>query len=234
MENTPKHIVALSGGRDSVAMALRLAEVEPRDYIYVCTPTGDELPEMVAHWRKIEGLLGKEIVDANAGETLNTLIFKMGAIPNWRMRWCTRILKILSYQAFITKHLPVVSYVGLRADEEERTGLEWNTEGFTTRHPMKEWGWSIDDVVSYLKVKGIEIPRRTDCARCFFQTLHEWYLLWRDYPEIFWDAAMQEVRIEHTYRSKGRDTWPAALTELAKEFDSGRIPKERKRKGCND
>jgi hypothetical protein len=30
---------------------LRLAEVEPRDYVYVITPTG-ELPEMIAHWLK--------------------------------------------------------------------------------------------------------------------------------------------------------------------------------------
>jgi tRNA(Ile)-lysidine synthase TilS/MesJ len=40
------HIVALSGGKDSVAMALRLVEVEPRDYLYVCTPTGNELHPM--------------------------------------------------------------------------------------------------------------------------------------------------------------------------------------------
>lgn len=36
------HVVALSGGKDSTALALRLAETEPRDYTYVCTPTGDE------------------------------------------------------------------------------------------------------------------------------------------------------------------------------------------------
>ena len=29
------HVVALSGGKDSTAMALRLAEVAPRDYRYV-------------------------------------------------------------------------------------------------------------------------------------------------------------------------------------------------------
>ena len=34
------HIVALSGGKDSTAMALRLTEMEPRDYQYVVTPTG--------------------------------------------------------------------------------------------------------------------------------------------------------------------------------------------------
>ena len=52
-----KHVVALSGGKDSSAMALALKMFEPADYTFVCTPTGDELPEMDAHWLKLEGLL---------------------------------------------------------------------------------------------------------------------------------------------------------------------------------
>ena len=49
-ENGVMHVVALSGGHDSTALALLLNEREPRPYNYVCTPTGDELPEMFEHW----------------------------------------------------------------------------------------------------------------------------------------------------------------------------------------
>lgn len=45
-----RHIVGISGGKDSVALALRLQEVEPREYDYLITPTGNELPEMFEHW----------------------------------------------------------------------------------------------------------------------------------------------------------------------------------------
>lgn len=38
----PKHIVGLSGGGDSTALALWLAENEPRDYTYICNWTGNE------------------------------------------------------------------------------------------------------------------------------------------------------------------------------------------------
>ena len=55
------HVVALSGGKDSTAMALRLAEVEPQEYRYICTPTGRELPAMEAH--KIAILAGLAITD---------------------------------------------------------------------------------------------------------------------------------------------------------------------------
>ena len=56
------HIVALSGGKDSTAMALRLAELNPDvPYNYICTPTGDEFPEMFAHWRRLGDMLGAAV-----------------------------------------------------------------------------------------------------------------------------------------------------------------------------
>src|SRR5579884_2582762 len=95
-----RHIVALSGGKDSVCMALRLAELEPRDYEYVCTPTGWELPPMVDHWRRLEELLGKHIVCLPT-HTMDDLIQLQQALPNWRMRWCTRKIKIIPFEKYL-------------------------------------------------------------------------------------------------------------------------------------
>lgn len=40
------HVVGLSGGKDSTAMALRLRELNPdTPYTYIITPTGDECPK---------------------------------------------------------------------------------------------------------------------------------------------------------------------------------------------
>ncbi len=61
-ENGVAHIVGLSGGKDSTCLAVWLAENEPRPYTYVCTPTQDELPEMVEHWQNLERLLGKPLL----------------------------------------------------------------------------------------------------------------------------------------------------------------------------
>lgn len=68
-----KHIIALSGGKDSTAMALRLAEVEPREYEYVITPTGNELPEMITHWRTVAEMLGATLKPLNS-ESLSGVI----------------------------------------------------------------------------------------------------------------------------------------------------------------
>lgn len=224
------HVVALSGGKDSTAMALRLLEVEPREYVYVCTPTGNELPEMFAHWRLLGGLLGKPIIPVMGG-TLDALIRKQGALPNWRQRWCTRMLKIEPYAAWLMQqskaHDGITSYVGLRADEEEREGGDYSAvPGIIRRFPMREWGWKIQDVFDYLGARGIEIPRRTDCAVCFYQKLPEWWELWKGYPTEWAEGEAWEELTGHTFRSPGRDSWPASMKELRARFEAGDIPRD--------
>jgi 3'-phosphoadenosine 5'-phosphosulfate sulfotransferase (PAPS reductase)/FAD synthetase len=223
------HVVAISGGKDSIAMALRLKEVEPdRDFTYVCTPTGDEPDEMFAHWRKLGAMLGKSIRPICHARGLNGLIADQGALPNWRQRWCTRILKIEPYRAWLSSVAPAVSYVGLRADEEGRAGGAYDDiPGVAMRFPLREWGWCEEDVWAYLAEKGIEIPARTDCDRCFFQRLDEWHAFWVRSPEKWAHAEAQEATTGHTFRSPGRDTWPASLAGLRAEFEQGRVPKRR-------
>jgi hypothetical protein len=219
------HIVGLSGGKDSTAMALALADQEPRAYTYVCTPTGDEFDEMIDHWRYLRDILPGRFVFLSSGHSLDGLIRHYSALPNWRQRWCTRQLKIEPTKDFLLQHAPCVSYVGLRADEPERQGIYGDIEGVSFRYPLREWGWGLRQVIGYLDSRGVAIPRRTDCARCFFQTLGEWWRLWRDHSDIYSQAEGQEAATGHTFRSPGRDSWPASLMELRREFEAGRIPR---------
>lgn len=228
-----KHIVAVSGGKDSTAMALRLRELNPdQPYMFVCTPTGDELPEMFEHWVNVGKILGQAIIPIMRIEGgLNELIAEYGALPNWRQRWCTRQLKIEPYIKFLRDVGPCVSYVGLRADEPLRVGGIWDeVTGIDVERsfPLREWGWGLNDVFRYLKERDVCIPKRTDCARCFFQRLGEWQELLAEHPELYDHAENQEIEIGHTFRSPSRDDWPAGLKALRAEFESGREPRKRK------
>lgn len=225
------HIVALSGGKDSTAMALRLMEVEPRDYQFVCTPTGDELPEMIAHWKKLGDLLGKPILPVTNGKSLQGLIRDQTMLPNHRARWCTRMLKLEPYYRWLATMRPAVSYVGLRADESGRPGMNFpEDEGIQVRFPMQEWGWTVQDIFAYLDQRGVKVPARTDCARCYHQTLGEWWRLWKLAPEIYEEALQQEEWVSsergetYTFRNPQRDNWPAGLRDLRAEFELGKIP----------
>lgn len=220
-----RHIVALSGGKDSTALALRLRELHPDvDYEYVCTPTGDELPEMEEHWAKLEALMGCEIIRLRLyeGNGLHQIIRDEKMIPNFRARFCTRKLKIEPILEYFEKARPCVHYVGLRADEEGREGIFGSMEDVEHRFPLREWEWGINEVWDYLDRRGVSIPRRSDCALCFFQRLDEWKRLWK-YNRAAFDAGVEiEERTGYTFRSPHRDTWPASLKELGEEFSRGR------------
>lgn len=221
------HVVALSGGKDSTALALRLRELNPQtDYTFVCTPTGDELPEMFAHWRKLGELLGKRLTPITHSKGLKGVIREEKMLPNFRARFCTRILKIEPYRRWLAENTPCVSHVGLRADEEGRAGGAYSDiPGVEMRFDLREWGWDEAAVWSYLDKRGVSIPARTDCARCYHQQIGEWWMLWKYYPDLYADAENDETEFGHTYRSPGRDTWPVGLKELREAFEAGRVPK---------
>lgn len=217
-----KHVVGLSGGKDSTALALRLAEVEPRDYEYICNETGNELPEMQSHWRKLEELLGKPIIRVRAAGDLVETIRKERMLPSVFARWCTRILKIeptIKYMSELDDRSTL--YVGLRYDEEPRKGIFG--EDINIRFPMREWKWSESDVWEYLDKRGVQIPARTDCGLCPYQRLGEWRDLYNANPDVWALGVELEKEFGHTFRSPGRDTWPADLESLGKEFEGGRV-----------
>lgn len=227
------HLVALSGGKDSTAMALHLTELNPKtDYKFFITPTGDELPWMENHWMNIEKLIGKKLirlVDPNY-PTIYDLVRHFKALPSFRQRWCTRILKIEPAQMFCKKMKPAVVYVGLRHDEKSRRGNKLYDENINQAFPLRDWKWGIDEVFAYLNKKNVTIPRRTDCAMCFWQRIGEWWMLWKEFPDIFQKISDLEDETGHTLMTPGKHKiWPHKLSDLAIEFKNGRRPREIKR-----
>ena len=59
MENT-RHILGISGGKDSAALAIYMRDKIP-DMEYVFADTGKELKETYTFIKKLEGFLNKEV-----------------------------------------------------------------------------------------------------------------------------------------------------------------------------
>jgi len=222
---TTSTIVAFSGGKDSTAMALRMAEIgEAFRLLY--TATGNELPGVRQHIERVACETGADLIDLGA-PTLEALIEEQQCLPNFRMRWCTRMIKIEPAAAWLRDRPGAVLCVGLRADEEGRAGGTYDAE---VRYPLREWGWDEQKVLAYCVARGFSPPKRTDCALCFYQTIAEWHDLWLEHPGIYAQGEAWEAMVGHTLRSPGRDTWPAALVDLRAEFEKGRIPRRRQRR----
>lgn len=220
-----RQIVAFSGGKDSTALVLEmLRRGEAIDGLLV-TPTGDELPEVWEHWDSVARHVGASVIRPKA-PTLAEAIDSQKALPNFRMRWCTRLIKIMPMIAWAkTNGQDATICVGLRADEPERKGII--SEHVPTRFPLREWGLGLHDVLKIVSESPFSVPKRTDCARCYHQRIHEWWDLWHEHPDIYDSAVQDEARTGHTFRSPGRDTWPVSLADLREAFAGGRTPKKR-------
>ena len=62
MIQADKYILGISGGKDSAALAIYMAQRYPHlDIDYFFTDTGEELEEVYEYLSNLEGYLGKEI-----------------------------------------------------------------------------------------------------------------------------------------------------------------------------
>lgn len=208
-------------------MAVLLRETHPEiDFTWVCTPTGNEPPEWFAHMRALRERIGP-IVPVMYPGGLAALIKQWNALPNWRQRWCTRVLKIEPFAAYLMQNAPAKFYVGLRADEEEREGGDYKeVPNVDMVFPLRDAGMDLTAVRQFLAVRNIIIPRRTDCMVCFFQRLIEWWELWNTNLAAYLEGEAWEASTGYTFRSPGRDSQPAALKDLRTKFETGWKPKD--------
>lgn len=184
---------------------------------------------MQEHWAKLECLLGRPLVRV-PGPTLVERIVGYQALPNFRMRYCTREVKIEPFVKYAASRAPAVCCVGIRADEvqgdDSREGTDWKgVEGVRQDMPLVRWGWGLAKVREYLRKRGVTVPARTDCDLCYHQRIGEWWKLWRDYPERWREIEALETWTGHTLRSEQRDSWPASLAGMRAKFESGLVPK---------
>ena len=121
MTGQAMHVLGLSGGRDSAALAVWMRDHLPELNVqYFFTDTGKELPEVYDYLGRLEGFLGKTIEMLNPGRDFDFWLAEYGHfLPSPRTRWCTRQLKIHPFQKWLKPHLDagveVHSYVAIRA-----------------------------------------------------------------------------------------------------------------------
>lgn len=212
------NVLAFSGGADSTSMAYEEHDRGGK-FTLLFTPTRNELPDVWPHVVRTALAVGAPLV-LPTNKSLEDWINEFQALPNHRQRWCTRLIKLVPCIAYLKRHPGSTLLVGLRADEEEREGMYGEHAKY--RFPLREYGWNRSDVVASLLKRGVIVPTRTDCAWCPYQRLGEWRDLWRDHPDAYAAGEAIEEKTGHTFRSPGRDTWPAALKDLRKEFEKGR------------
>lgn len=191
-----QHILGLSGGKDSAALAIYMRDRVP-EMQYIFTDTDKELPETYEFLAKLEAYLGKPIARLNADRGFDHwLQIYGGYLPSSRIRWCTRQLKLKPFEDYVGDR-PTVTYIGIRADED-RAGYISTKPNITARFPFKEDNIAKADVFRILEEAGVGLPEyykwrsRSGCYFCFFQRKEEWVGLKEHHPQLFEEAKKYE------------------------------------------
>jgi 3'-phosphoadenosine 5'-phosphosulfate sulfotransferase (PAPS reductase)/FAD synthetase len=214
MDTEIVHILGISGGKDSAALAVYMRDRVP-DMQYFFCDTGEELPETYDYLSMLEAYLGKPIKRLNPDRDFKhylkihspkgemnpiTNIPEEPYLPSQRMRWCTIMLKLKPFEKWVEEDFAgkqIRSYIAIRADED-RDGYISHKPNIQAIYPFKEVGYGKEDIWRILEESGVGIPKyyewrtRSGCYFCFFQRKAEWIGLKERHPHLFEKAKQYE------------------------------------------
>ena len=193
-----RHLLGISGGKDSAALAIYMKTKYPNlDVEYYTTDTGKELDETYELIRNLEIYLGKKIVlltasrdEENHGyDSFDYLLnLKYQFLPSTQARWCTQSLKLAPFEKFVGDDL-VISYVGIRGDEN-RDGYISKRSNIQSIFPFRKNIWSEDVVIKTFQNKNIDF-----LTSVFINGMHE-------QAKDFLDLLVQPINLKFTIKKK--------------------------------
>ncbi|MDD5792930.1 MAG: hypothetical protein PUD22_10135 [Erysipelotrichaceae bacterium] len=153
--NQVRHILGISGGKDSAALAIYLRQTYPDLKIeYYNSDTGCELAETELLINRLEAYLGKIIRLRAAQGSHEATPFEHflkaagGFLPSPQARWCTQKMKLAEFEKYVGDDY-AVSYVGIRGDED-REGYISSKPNIQAVFPFRRNIWSIDVIQKVL------------------------------------------------------------------------------------
>ncbi|MBT3039174.1 MAG: phosphoadenosine phosphosulfate reductase family protein [Candidatus Thiodiazotropha sp. (ex Codakia orbicularis)] len=210
MTTKERHVLGISGGRDSAALAVYMRQHHPDIEVeYFFTDTGKELPEVYEYLGRLEGFLGHPIRMLNPDRDFDFWLKQYNDfLPSAQTRWCTRQLKLRPFEAWVRplleEGIKIYSYVAIRGDEEYREGYSSKHKNLIVKLPFKEAGIDKAGVLEILDGAGLGLPKyyswrtRSGCTFCFFQQKIEWVRLLERYPDDFEKAkAYEKNAVDH-------------------------------------
>lgn len=157
-----KHVLGISGGKDSAALAIYLKNKYPQfDIQYYFCETDKELDETYKLVNNLESYLGKKIIPLKAAKDTfedqfdHFLKLYGGYLPSSNARWCTRKMKLEPFEDFVGD-IPTLSYVGIRGDED-REGYISHKENIQSIFPFRKNIWSEEIITKTLANKNIPL-----------------------------------------------------------------------------
>ena len=155
MSEKVRHVLGISGGKDSAALAIYLKDKYPQlDIDFYTSDTKCELAETEQLIEKLHSYLGHITTLQAAKDSPEPTPFDHylkvngGYLPSVQSRWCTQKMKLAVFEEYVG-YAPTISYVGIRGDED-RDGYVSTKPNIQAIFPFRRNIWSIDVISEVL------------------------------------------------------------------------------------
>ena len=166
--NRVRHVLGISGGKDSAALAIYLKDKYPTlDIDFYTCDTKCELTETEQLIERLRSYLGKITTLQAAKDSPEPTPFDHllkingGFLPSVQQRWCTQKMKLAEFEKYVGDDM-AVSYVGIRGDED-RDGYVSTRPNIQSVFPFRKNIWSLDVINKVLG--NASIDKFDDCFR---------------------------------------------------------------------
>ena len=204
-----KHILSLSGGKDSTFLLLEILRRNHPLNEVVFFDTGWEFPEMYDHLDKLKRLCKDnniKFVTLHPDKSFDYLMFDKGYSWCGRMcRWGTAC-KTQAIDKYLKDVGEYIIYVGIAADEPER--VERNTD-IRKKMPLVDWGITEAECLQGCYDAGFDFGGmykhldRLSCKFCRNKNLKELRNIYRYYPDVWEELKDYQNRTPYPYHPEG-------------------------------
>lgn len=226
-----KIVANLSGGKDSLAMCLRLIEEGEHVDDIIFIDTGMEYPETYAAIERFERETGRTVTRLKRSDGRDFIYYAARHVkgrcnpgnrpigygwPSALRRWCTQHVKLDVACAYDRAHnTSPLHLIGIAADEPKRIRNNPNK-----RYPLVEWGMTESGCLDYVRRRGYYLPgqsaydhiQRMSCFCCPLSNLTQVKYLIRYRPVLWARIKAMEAEIGEPWK-RGTAYYEERLSE---------------------
>lgn len=202
-----KEYIAYGGGVGSTKILLGNVNLIKKDLEVIYSNHQSDLPETFKYIDYIKNELDIDITVLNVGN-LYDYCWKHKILPSIYWRWCTDKFKVRPMKRYVDGDIPLI---GLTYDERSRS------KGF--RYSGKSEFPLINNRITRnkaLKSFNCDIPYKSGCFFCPFQSKEEWRQLYLNHHDLFLKALKLEEKAKQ--RNQKIYLYKGGLKRLYDEF----------------
>jgi 3'-phosphoadenosine 5'-phosphosulfate sulfotransferase (PAPS reductase)/FAD synthetase len=188
-----KHILSFGAGVNSTALLFWLVKNgKPLDEVVFANPM-NEMPETYKHIEKIKkwcderNILFTEVKSHLNKGNLMEWYFERKAIPVRLIRSCTDLFKIRPIYKYLQQKYGKILfnvYIGISLEESHRK-KESGRKDRIMLYPLIDAGIDREGCKRIIEQEGFNVPVKSGCYFCPFQSRENWIQLLKRYPELF-------------------------------------------------